>query len=84
MAQAAFVVAQGQVDNACSLYLAGVDGCCAFSFGNADIAHTLQGNVVQVGATLCIGVVGVPTGGHSGKGLDVFLVVTRVEEQHVA
>ena len=84
MAQLSLVVVQRNVDESGSLNLAGIDGAGAVSLADAHVLHALDGDVVQVGTALGVGVVGVPAGGDGGIHLDIVLVGAWIEEQHVA
>ena len=84
MAQLTFVVGQRNVDNTRCLHLAQVDSARLLGLHDAHGLHALDGDVMQVGTALGIGVIGIPAGSHGGKELDVVLVGTGIENQRVA
>ena len=67
------------------MHLAGIHiGIGQLVAHDADILHALDGDVVQILASQGIGMIGVPTGGHCGKHLDVVFAHLGIEEQCVA
>ena len=83
-AQLAAVVGHGNVDDSGLSNDGGVDGLAVGRLAKSHVPHSLQRDVVEVGATLGIRPEGVPAGGHGGKHLDVFLVGAGIEDERIA
>ena len=82
-ADGSFIVWLLNIDDGGGGNLTQFDGLLTPSFQDAHILHALNGNVMQVLSAKGVGVISVPAGGYSGKGLDIFLALARIENQHV-
>ncbi len=78
------VVLQGEIDATVDANLAGVNLLLgSLILHDANVLHALDGDVVQVLATLGIRIISVPTRSYGCKDFDIFLVVARIEYQRV-
>ena len=77
-------VLHGEVDAAVYAHLAGVNLLlCTLVLYDADILHALDGDVVQVLATLGARIVGIPAGSHGSKHSYIVLVVAGIEDERI-
>ena len=77
------VVSQGEVDYARSVHLVGRhDALCLLALDDAYVLHALDGDVMEVLATLLVRIECVPTCSHGSKNLDILLRRTGIEYQH--
>ena len=78
------VVCQREVDASIYAHLAGINlSLCHLVFHDANVLHALDGDIVEVLATLSVRIVSIPTGSYGSKHLDVILVVAWIEQQGV-
>ena len=78
----ALIIGQRDVDDARQRHLRGINlGWRVVGTYNAHVLHALNGNIVKVLATLGFGEIGVPTGSHGSKHLDIFFAVAGVEDE---
>ena len=56
---------------------------CHLVLDDADVLHSLNGDIVEILATLSARIIGIPTGCYGSKYLHVVLVVARVEDERV-
>ena len=85
MALLSLVIAQGDVEHARFIHLAGLYlDLLILGVNDALVLHALDGDVMQVLSALSMGVVGVPAGGYGSKSLDVVLIRAWIEDEPVA
>ena len=81
------VVLKCKFDASVYAHLAGLNLLlCHLVLDDADVLHSLDGDIVEVLATLSARIVGIPTGCYGSKYLHVVFVVARVEDKciHIA
>ena len=82
-ADIALAVRQSNLQHARGLYFAGVDlSLSLLGLYDTHILHALQGDVVEVGSTLRLRIVGIPACCHGSEDLHVFLLATWIEDKH--
>ena len=78
------VVLKCKFDASVYAHLAGINLLlCHLVLDDADVLHSLDGDIVEVLATLGARIIGIPTGCYGSKYLHVVLVVARVEDERI-
>ena len=85
MTLVSLVVSQCNVENARLHNLTCLD-LVLLVLGSNDtlVLHTLNGNIMKVLPTFCMGVISVPTCSNSSESLNILLVSARVEDKPIA
>src|SRR5574344_27211 len=78
------VVIQWYIDYTGNGNFAGINSLIVLCLYYSGVFHSLYGNIVKILSTKGIWIIGIPTGGYSGKNFDVILVVARIKNQGIA